>query len=111
MTGHVIKFSPSGQAEAMHSDKFSLAFLGRQTIQRASELKFNERTQKWDIWLVEGEFHTPPRCEWQCGFDTYDESRKAEVLWLNSCRLEGCDPLSHAGIHLLRAARGIRAGA
>ncbi len=48
---HVIDFLPNGHVEAMHNDAFTLAFLGRQNIERATEIKFNEESQKWDIHL------------------------------------------------------------
>jgi hypothetical protein len=96
----VITFTGAGEVSAMHRDEFSLGFLGKQEIKRASEIKFNDDTQLWDVALpgiaVHGE--TP----WltiapAMGFKTYNGARKFEVLWLEHCALEQVDPLAERG--------------
>ena len=47
MKSHVIDFTPEGMAQAMHNDKFDLSFLGRQSIERATEIVFDEDYQQW----------------------------------------------------------------
>lgn len=113
MTGHVIDFKPDGSVEAMHNDKFDLSFLGKQSIQRATEIVFNELTQSWSI-RVPNQFRwfTPilnPNglgvFEASIGFSTYEEARSAEVEWLNECRLQDIDPVCTAGLEILRNTR------
>lgn len=113
MTSHVIEFSPEGTVQAMHNDGLSLSFLGAQTIERASEIKFNEKTQKWGIWLA----NTPlgiaaglsflPPVRHADGFGTYDGARRVEVAWLNQCRYNSVEPESAEGLVLLKASRDV----
>ena len=115
MVGHVIDFKLDGEVQAMHNDKFDLSFLGNQSIERASELKFNEETQTWGIWLHRGDHHWSfnsggitrfnPPVEGADGFATYDGSRQVEVAWLNSCRRDGVEPTSDQGLAHLRRIR------
>ena len=99
----VIDFRPTGEVEAMHRDKFNLSFLGKQTIQRASDIRFNDDSQQWDIHLaVAGEFVPVEAAR---GFDTYEEARKMEVRWLEMARLHDITPLSDEGTNLLRILR------
>lgn len=107
----VISFDPSGAVEAMHLDTFDLGFLGNKQVSRASEIKFNETTQKWDILVpLEGQESQPVET-WQAvvdgakGFSGYEEARQVEVAWFNAARLEGVHPLSSRGRVLLLDAR------
>lgn len=105
---HVIQINADGSAEAMHNDGMSLAFLGAQYIERATEIKFDAITQKWEIWapntythrVFERIYFSPA-----CGFDTYEGARQVEVAWLNACRLGGIPPQSESGLQILAAAR------
>ncbi len=96
----VIEFTESGEVTAMHRDSFSLGFLGKQSISRASEIMFNEDTQRWDIHLASPEngtfFPTPAS-----GFVGYNEARDVEVAWLENCRLHDVEALSDRGISIL----------
>ena len=97
----VIDFMPEGTVEAMHRDTLNLGFLGRQSITRASDIRFNDDTQSWDIWLAE-----PGRIEFvdvseAHGFDSYEEARTMEVRWLELCRLHDLKPLTQEGRNLL----------
>ena len=100
----VIDFSPDGQVQAMHRDGFDLGFLGERSITRASDIKFNETTQSWDIWLM-----AKGRNEWLSsnaqGFAGYDIARKVEVRWLDESRLEGVPPSSSRGCEILAQVR------
>lgn len=100
----VIDFSASGEVSAMHRDEFPLGFLGRQTIARASEIMFDESTQLWDIWLIEGD-PVPRLAAGARDFPTYDTARKAEVAWLEAARLNDVHPMSAQGLALLAAIR------
>ena len=99
----VIDFDPSGSVEAMHFDSFPLKFLGRQEINRASELKYDSDTDTWFICVAnrEGLFNAPvPEAT---GFASYDHARRVEVAWFNQCRLDGVEPESTRGRAILCA--------
>lgn len=107
-TGHVIEFSPMGHVEAMHNDAFDLSCIGPQSITRATEIKFNEETQRWSIcepmvcvddW---GAFDAFPNAD---GFLSYEVARKVEVEWLNRCRLLDAPIRSIKGGFILKAVR------
>lgn len=101
----VLDFNSDGSAQSMHRDEFNLGFLGRQEIVRASEIKFDTATQRWNI-LVPCESTAEFICtDEACGFAGYDEARQMEVKWLDGCRLVGISPLSEEGRSLLRIYR------
>jgi len=94
-TEKVIDFGADGQVSSMHQDEFNLGFLGNQHIKRASEIKFNEALQKWEIQLpVGGGYETVKECP---TFDSYNAARSYEVLWMNCCRKNAVEPDSEAG--------------
>lgn len=101
----VVDFNSDGSAEAMHRDQFDLGFLGKQEIQRASEIVFDPETQKWDITVTREQLGTPEaffayvRSK---GYATYEEARTAEVTWFEDCRLLSLSPLSIKGASLIR---------
>lgn len=99
----VIDFRPDGAVEAMHRDKFNLSFLGKQTVKRASEIIFDDDTQKWDIHLAVGSDFV--RIAEARGFENYDDARKMEVRWLEFARLHDFEPTSNEGINLLNVLR------
>lgn len=102
---HVISIGVDGRVRSMHNDKFNLGVLGPQRIERASDIRFNEDTQQWDIWFViDGEYE-PPAPPYR-GFSGYDEARKFEVLVMNECLKTGLppdDPAVDAWAELQRA--------
>lgn len=86
---YVIDVGATGKVTALHNDQFSLSFLGAQKIQRASDIRFNEETQLWDIYLRDEagvEYQPTPALS---GFDTYDGARTFEVQALNHIRKSG----------------------
>lgn len=93
----VVDFLPTGEVNSMHVDTFDLGFLGNKSVQRATEIKFDEDTQLWGLYLpLEGQLPGDtqafyPVVEAQ-GFPTYEVAREAEVLWLNVCRSKGEEP-------------------
>ena len=101
---HVVSIGPSGQVKAMHNDRFALGFLGKQTITRASDIRFYEGDQLWDIWFnVGGEFkHPVPE---YCGFTTYEEARAFEVAVMTEAIKDELDPTD---ARIIRWARGHR---
>jgi hypothetical protein len=100
----IIDFTPAGTAQAMHRDGFDLAFLGERSIKRASDIKFNEGTQLWDIWLIREE-EQPCLVSEAKGFPAYDVARSFEVAWLDACRLKGLDSVSVEGREVLGTLR------
>lgn len=101
----VIDFRADGAAEAMHRDTFPLGFLGKQTVRRASEIRFDEQSQDWFVELLDTDGNALPVVDEARGFATYDEGRKMEVRWLEVSRMHGLEPLSIEGIALLRVLR------
>lgn len=85
----VIDILKNGKVEALHMDEFDLGFLGDKKISRASEIKFNSETQRWDIILPD---RVVPESPDVTGFSAYDEARLFEVLWLQGCRKAGVKP-------------------
>jgi hypothetical protein len=101
----VVSFGDEG-VKALHRDEFPLGFLGNQRIERASDIRFNGDTQKWDLYIrkpgvAEEQFVLPgPEA---MGFDSYNHARDVEVEWLDECLREGCTATGIAGIALLLA--------
>ncbi len=105
----VVNFSATGMVTAMHRDAFDLGFLGKQSVSRASEIKFNEDTQLWDVYLPV-DYH---RMQWHaidaaCGFAGYNEARQFEVKWLENCALNSVEPLRPAGIAIAALLRDLQ---
>lgn len=102
--GMVIDFTETGMVQSMHRDEFDLGFLGDKSIARASDIRFCETTQLWDIWLLR-----KGQQEWLCadarGLPAYDVARSIEVAWLDQCRLAGVDPISRDGSKILHDIR------
>ena len=89
---HVIVIGPSGVVKSMHNDKFSMGFLGNQTIERASDIRFDSETQAWGIWFnVDGEFVQPARPS-HSGFNSYESARDHEVQVMNESLKTGLCP-------------------
>ena len=100
----ILDFAEDGVAESMHHDGLPLTFLGDMEVSRASEIRFNSLTQKWDIELIEGgkSLGVVPA---SCGFYGYDIARKVEAQWLSQCRLHGAHPFSESGVLILTGIR------
>ncbi len=91
---HVLVIAPTGTVKSMHSDKFPLAFLGRQEIERASDIRFDSDTQKWGIWFRVGEEFVAPSRPSHYGFDSYESARDYEVQVMNRSLAGGVSPLA-----------------
>lgn len=100
----VIDFTEDGQAQAMHRDGFDLGFLGGRSIERASEICFDEASQLWDVHAL-----LPSKSTILLGgarrFGTYESARATEVAWFDSCRLQGVAPTSGEGQDILENLR------
>lgn len=97
----VFSFGQDGAVRGMHRDEMSVGFLGKQKIERASDIRFDEQAQNWRIHLADGydasgeqRFRLSPAVG---GFASYNKARDFEVYWLNQCLKEQVDPLSDAG--------------
>jgi len=90
-----IDFSNTGTVEAMNRSEFSLDFLGKQKIERATDIRFEEDKQNWVLYIrtPANEYCRVPGC----AFSSYDIARHFEIFWLESCRISSTDPYSEAG--------------
>lgn len=91
---HVVVIEPSGAVRAMHNDKFSLSFMGIQVIVRASEIKWNEEAQNWEIWFRADDSFLMPYRVYQT-FPSYETARDFEVLVMNECMKQGKLPTDY----------------
>lgn len=82
----VIAISPEGRVDALHMDGFDLSFLGKMKVRRQTDIRFCDSTQLWDIHYIaeDGSETATPALQ---GFGTYEEARRFEVSWINSCRV------------------------
>lgn len=95
-----VSFDTDGSVEAMCREAmFDLSFLGRQKIERASEILFNEDTQKWYFTYGPGLSRRTSQ-----EFDTYERAREVEVAWFEYCRLDGIEPTDDMAQPLLSLA-------
>ena len=92
----VFSFNPNGCVIGLHFDEFDLGFLGNKEVYRASEIFFNENTQSWSVKLPQQD----KPFEVCTDFDSYDEARNFEVLWLQECMKVQTDPYSKGGEYL-----------
>jgi hypothetical protein len=99
---HVVDISPSGSVRYLEKPQFDLSVLGDRRIKRATDITFEEATQKWDVVLCGRE--SSPHPIHSMGFDDYETARQFEVKWLNFCMLSQCDPLDHVGFFNARMA-------
>jgi hypothetical protein len=102
-----IDFAEDGTVEAMNRDEFNIGFLGKQSIQRASEIKFNEATQSWNICLPDDDDRCWVAIPEATGFASYNVARDVEVFWLETARRVGVNPTSMEGIRILQAAKDL----
>lgn len=101
---HVIAISATGGVKSMHNDRFPLSFLGEQSIYRASDIKWNESRQNWEIWFnVAGSF-LKPFAEYK-GFSSYEKARDFEVEVMNQCLKEDALPSDYAILEWARKKR------
>ena len=106
----VIDFNPDGSVEMMQDDKIGLGFLGHQEIRRATEIKWNETSQSWEIELLlytgEGVLAGGQVVPQARGFSSYSMARAVEVKWLTLARAANVSPMCAEGLIYLMNARG-----
>jgi hypothetical protein len=94
----LIDIDEAGVMNALHFEEFPLPAFGIAHILRATDIKFNTTTQRWDINLLDGNeepiIHHPDHLD---GFDSYEVARGHEVRFLQACRLQGISTVSQAG--------------
>jgi hypothetical protein len=104
----LVDISGAGAMHGLHFEEFSLTSFGNAQIKRATDIKWNERSQRWDIHLLDhNENVVPHHPEHLAGFCSYEDARAHEVRYLQGCRLKGFSTVSAAGDELgntLRAA-------
>lgn len=103
----VISFGEDGSAESLHIDKFDLGFLGKKQITRATDIRFEDETQDWSIYLLDAKGENPTLSHKECkGLSSYEVARAVEVAWLNLCRVNDTDPRTgHGHVYLVQALR------
>lgn len=82
---HVINFTEDGKVTTLHVDSIDAILseeLGNKSVNRATDIVYNETTQSWDIGLILGGrtiFVTPLK-----GFSSYEGARQVEVFMINA---------------------------
>lgn len=98
----IVNIDGDGTVSGLHFDEFPLSFLGKMKVGRASEIFFNEETQKWDVKLPDQDeplWHTS-------GFDSYEVAREFEVAWLQGCMKKNVSPTGAVGLAIAARLRG-----
>lgn len=104
----LIDINGAGAMNSLHFEEFSLLPFGEAVIRRATDIKFNAASQRWDINLLDqNEDAIPHHPDHLNGFDSYEIARGHEVRYLQECRLREIGIVSEAADNLgaqLRAA-------
>lgn len=89
----VVSVTPEGGLKGLHFDDFDLGQFGNKTVTRASEIFFNDMTQKWGVLLPDQ--HHPFLSA--SGFTSYEVARNFEVIWLQECTMRDIKANSNLG--------------
>ena len=46
---HVLRFKPSGHIDCLYTEAIDLCVLGRLHVVRATDIRFNDTIQQWDV--------------------------------------------------------------
>ena len=93
----LIDINGTGAMRALHFEDFPLLPFGEATIRRATDIKFNALTQRWDINLLDhNEDKIPHHPDHLAGFECYETARGHEVRFLQECRLREIGIVSQA---------------
>ena len=49
MTHHTLRFHPGGQVTGFYTEAIDLHALGLLSVVRATDIRFNDTTQKWEV--------------------------------------------------------------
>ena len=52
MTCHTLRFTPGGQVTGFYTEAIDLHTLGRLSVVRATDIRFNDTTQQWEVRRV-----------------------------------------------------------
>lgn len=105
----IIDIGPDGAVMCMNREGvFDVGFLGNRSIRRATDIRFNETTQSWDIWVAAPahgiEAFIKPSAPFS-GFPTYEDARGHEVDWMEECLLQDYNPVSSEAADLMARMR------
>ncbi len=70
---HTLRFKPGGQIDGLYTEAIDLRALGRLQVYRATEIRFCERSQQWNV-----------RCATTGRLLLTDPSRDACLAWERS---------------------------
>ena len=90
---NVISVGPDGTIKSLYLDTMPLKSLGRQQVDRATDIVHNNDTQCFDVYLLPDRHITVSAV----GFAEYEHARTYEVTLLNICRLAQVEPSSKQG--------------
>lgn len=85
-----VTIGADGTVSGLHYDDFDLGFLGKKKIGRASEIQFDEDTQKFFVELPQLKGARVPN--FLAGFSGYDGARAFEVMVLETAIMSGVEP-------------------
>ena len=46
---HILRFNPGGHIDCLYTEAIDLHALGRLKVVRATDIRFNDTTQQWDV--------------------------------------------------------------
>ena len=46
---HTLRFTPGGRIDCLYTEAFDLRVLGRLHVVRATDIRFNPKSQQWDV--------------------------------------------------------------
>jgi len=46
---HTLRFTPGGRIDCLYTEAINLRMLGRLQVVRATDIRFNASTQRWDV--------------------------------------------------------------
>lgn len=102
----LLDINGAGALHGLHFEEFSLTSFGPAAIKRATDIKWNERSQRWDINLLDRDENVVPHHpEHLAGFCSYEDARAHEVRYLQGCRTRKIGTVSAAGDDLGEALR------
>ena len=50
-----LRFDPAGQVECLYTEAIDLRMLGKLEITRATDIRFNDETQQWDVHAADND--------------------------------------------------------
>ena len=72
----IVQIAPDGNTKSLYSDKLDMRTLGHMTVERASQIEWDEARQTWFVQFPDGAVLRD--------FKTRDEALACEILTLQS---------------------------